>query len=177
MATNSSLTQLQLTHNVLRDLGAAKIQQALHNNWALLKLATEGNNFDSKIRIGIVDLIKRNQKMNTLTRMQDHNAREFERIKDRVQPPPWETGHGPVRFAHEIDISRTDPRMYAALEKAATLTQTAKAKGHIDSILADRALAVVEAAAGSSNRAIMALSLCLPMPPPSPRAPLSVLAG
>jgi len=96
--------------------------------------------------------------MHTLALMQEQNAREFERIKDRAAPP-WEPGLVPVRFAHQIDISRTDPRMYAALEKAASLSHTAKAKGHIDAILSDRAVAVVDAAAGGSNRAVMALSL------------------
>ena len=101
--------------------------------------------------------------------MQEQNAREFERIKDRAAPP-WEPSLAPVRFAHQIDISRTDPRMYAALEHAASLSHTAKAKGHIDAILSDRAVAVVDAAAGGSNRAVMALSL-----PPPPLCPVFLL--
>ena len=114
---SSSLTHLLLTHNVVRDAGATKMEKALQENWTLLKLALEGNNFDVELAQRMADYVARNNKMHTLSLLQSQNQREFERVKERVQPPPWETGHRPVRFAHEIDISRTDPRMYAALEK------------------------------------------------------------
>ena len=117
MAQSSSLTHLQLTHNVVRDPGAKKIEAALQENLTLLKLTLEGNNFDPELGHRISDYVARNNKMHTLSLLQAQNQREFDRVKDRVQPPTWETGHRPVRFAHEIDISRTDPHMFAALEK------------------------------------------------------------
>jgi hypothetical protein len=116
MAKSSSLTNLQLTHNVVRDPGAKKIEAALQENWTLLKLTLEGNNFDPELGHRISDYVARNNKMHTLSLLQAQNQCEFDRVKDRVQPPPWETGHRPVRFAHEIEISRTNPRMFAALE-------------------------------------------------------------
>jgi len=164
LATNSTLTHLQLTHNVLRDTGAQKLEAALENNWSLLKLTTEGNNFAETVRTNLKDLIKRNTKMHTLRCLQEQNEREFERVRDRVTlgnervPPPLSyTGHEPIRHASTIDISQTDPHMYAALEQAAMLTTRASVRGERAAILADRAEAVVEAAASGSNRAMMAL--------------------
>ena len=120
-------------------------------------MTTEGNRFLEEVKTSLKELIKRNNKMHSLRILQEQNQREFERVRERVQPPLSHTGHMPIRHASKIDISLTDPHMYGALEKAAMLTTRASVKGERATILAERAQAVVEAAANGSNRAMMAL--------------------
>ena len=157
LARNSCLAGLLLSHNVLRDKGACALEAAVKDNWSVNKLTTEGNAFDEMLRSKIGELVKRNVKMQQLSALQAQNAREFARVRARVQPPAHATGKGPVRFAHKIDVAQNDPALYAALQTAAVLSASAAARAAPAAMMADRAAAVVAAARGGSNRAMLAL--------------------